>query len=146
MEMSSLRAVNSSAAPALFYWRSTSLWQLKENGGRIECPFSLSTFKGSEEMSLPLQLPQACCYVACTTVWQVGWGYGSFCSPYEKDIFFSRKIPLLQNLLTLLPKSKVERIVNLDFSPWKINFPSGKHKLFSPIASPSVVVRCISPH
>lgn len=36
------------------------------------------------------QFPQACCYVAWTTVWQVGRGYRNF-FPLEKDIFFSRK-------------------------------------------------------
>lgn len=120
--------------------------------GEDQVPFSLSTIKGSEEMLFPLPVSPGC-YVACTAVWQVGWGYRIFYFPLEKDTFLSRKKPLLSLVRTwwlCYQKNKGWRESQCKFFSMKRQIPimeiqilqsccfsrHGHHVYFSPLTSP----------
>lgn len=143
--MSSLRAVNSSAAPVLFYGCSISLWQLKENGGGTECPFSLSTLQGFRGNVITFAS-----FPRHAVMWHAPlcgrWDEAIEASTYHKKRKFSsagKYLCFSSSESALLPKSKVERIVNLDFFPWKIQavqshcfFIHGNQIYFSPLTPP----------
>lgn len=129
MKTSSLRAVNSSAAPALFYGCSVSLVQLKKKRGRAECPFSLSTFKGSEEMSLPLPDSPGMLSYGIQHCVAGGMRLLKLLLPVRKRYFLQQEKAsafLFHNLLTLLPESKGWKDCRFRFFSMKNQFPIRK--------------------
>lgn len=140
----------SSAAPALFYGCSTSLWQLRENRGRTKCPFSLSTIRGSEEMLLPLPVSPG--MLLCGMHYCVAGVMRLL--PIRKGYFLQQKkslcFPLSESADFVTKKTKVEGTVNFRFSSMEKQIPireiqiiqscffslRGSHVCFSPLTAP----------